>query len=59
MTQRSKKLRNTQFTNFYSSTEVNKMIILKSPRNSGHVARMAAKKIFTEIDKEGRSDVTN
>jgi hypothetical protein len=35
------------------------MTILKSPIKSGHVARMAATKMFTEINEEGQSDVTN
>jgi pyridoxal biosynthesis lyase PdxS len=49
------KLRNIEFNSFNSSMEVNK--ISKSPRKSGHVARMAAKKILPEIGKEERCDV--
>jgi len=41
-----------QLNNFNSSTEVNKMILSKSPRKSGHPAHMAAMKILAETGDE-------
>jgi hypothetical protein len=41
-----------QLNNFNSLTELNKMIISKSQRKSGHIGHMAAIKMLRELREE-------